>query len=130
MNQTTETPKPPGTPEPSDITSDSVKLSWSPSPLVSCPASFTESPITTYSIQKCFENAKVTQNNDKTWMDAIVNDMTSEKSGKCSCVVEGLVEGRKYCFRVVAENQAGVGGTSNESQWVTFTNEQGHILNC
>ena len=47
---------------------------------------------------------------------------------KCSCVVENLIEGRGYRFRVVAHNEAGKGGPSPASEPVVISGKTCEML--
>ena len=112
----------------SDATSNTVRLTWKASPEVQCCSSFPERPHTSYLVQKFFENRKLlaSSQDDHSWMNCIVSrDGVTCKGGECTCVVEGLVEERKYCFRVMASNQAGDGGISQVSEWVHFVDVLG-----
>lgn len=123
-------PKVPGTPKIVSSSSDTANLSWSPSTKVDLKKgdSVSETPFTTYSIEKISEdhgNHFGIQDEHK-WMKAIISDLGAVCTPtECSCVVEGLIAGRKYCFRVVAENQAGRGGVSDTSQWLLLTDTIG-----
>ncbi|XP_038047568.1 titin-like [Patiria miniata] len=86
-----EIPMSPGRPSISDITANSMTLSWS------APTSDGGSPVTSYIIEKKESYGK--------WSQVAKTDEESYK-------VVGLKEGQKYEFRVAAENKAGRGSFS------------------
>ncbi|RUS77262.1 hypothetical protein EGW08_014976, partial [Elysia chlorotica] len=94
--------EPEGPLEVSDITAETVKLSWKP------PTAKGGAEITGYVVEKCEEGSTLWEK-----VPCVVNGET--------CTAKGLKDGKKYKFRVKAENMYGV-GEPLESQQVTAKN--------
>ena len=84
-------------PKASDITDDSITLSWQP------PKSDGGSEITNYILE-------IKETRGTRWLRA-----TRKKIKKPNFKVTGLARGREYEFRVAAENEAGLGNFSRTS---------------
>ena len=92
----TDKPGPPGMPEVTGTDNKSVALKWT------VPESDGGAPIFNYVVEYRLETSR-------SWERA---NLKGDNVAETTYSVQGLREGKEYCFRVSAENKAGVGEPS------------------
>ena len=103
----TDVPSAPDAPEISNITAESVNLTWSP------PSSDGGAPISGYMVE-------MRQTTSPRWVKATITPIPDTKFKATR-----LLKGEEYEFRVAAVNRAGTGEPSEPSQSVVAENPAG-----